>query len=230
MEPKAPTDPVSAPSTAGGYVTSAMNWVTGSILGGKDAAKPAGSAGSAEQSAEPPKSVSSQNVNRVVPSLPTVEWSMEQLEAMGKKEEKPSLAHADSVEDMWAEKPTAAKKEDDWGEGEWSEEEEEKKKDEIAEVGGWGDTNLGFSDEEDEKEKKEDATLALLKEMANKKNEPAPSGTWRERMMCRTEGDEAGEDGADESGRLGGHAGERGQEEGRESEESGEEGEERWVG
>ena len=84
--------------------------------------------------------------------------------------------------------------------------------------------------ERSEKEKKEDATLALIKEMANKKNEPAPSGTWRERMMCRTEGDEAGEDGADESGRLGGHAGERGQEEGRESEESGEEGEERWVG
>lgn len=229
MEPKVPTDPVSAPSTAGGYVTSAMNWVTGSILGGKDAAaKPTGATGPAEQSSEPPKSVSSQNVNRVVPSLPTVELSMEQLEAMGKKEEKPSLVHADSVEDMWAEKPTVAKKEDDWGEGEWSEEEEEKKKDEIAEVGGWGDTDLGFSDEEDEKEKKEDATLALIKEMANKKNEPSPSVVWRERVMCRTEGEggEAGEDGADESGRLGGHAGERGQEEERESEESGEEGEE----
>ena len=93
MEPKAPTDPVSAPSTAGGYVTSAMNWVTGSILGGKDAAKPAGSAGSAEQSAEPPKSVSSQNVNRVVPSLPTVELSMEETRA---------LAHADRVVDLWA--------------------------------------------------------------------------------------------------------------------------------
>ena len=134
MEPKVPTDPVSAPSTAGGYVTSAMNWVTGSILGGKDAAaKPTGATGPAEQSSEPPKSVSSQNVNRVVPSLPTVELSMEQLEAMGKKEEKPSLEHADSVEDMWAEKPTVAKKEDDWGEGEWSEEEEEKEEDESDE-------------------------------------------------------------------------------------------------
>ena len=111
---------------------------------------------------------------------------MEQLEAMGKKAEKPSLERMDSVEDMWGEKPTAekkvddwgekptvGKKGDDWGEGEWSEED---KKDEIAEVGGWGDTDLGFSDEEDEKEKKEDATLAMIKEMASKKNDPGPSG------------------------------------------------------
>ena len=174
-----PTDPVpaGAVSTASGYVSSAVSWVAGSILGG-EAAKPdqASQTGQTGQT-EPPKSVSSKDVNRVLPAMANVELSMEELEAMGKKPAQatqPTLEHADSVEDMWGEAP-AEKKTAAWSDGEWSDVDKEETS-EIAAAGGWGDTELGFSDEEDEKAKKEDATLAMIKEMAKQKNEPAARG------------------------------------------------------
>lgn len=196
-----PTDPVpaGAVSTATGYVSSAVSWVAGSILGGKDgakdgakdSAKPAEQARQASASgtagaSEPPKSVSSKDVNRVLPAMAMAELSMEELEALGTKPAQPEpkgLEHADSVEDMWGEN-APAKKADAWSDGEWSDVEkaaeasnaEKAETSEIAAAGGWGDTELGFSDEEDEKAKKEDATLAMIKEMAKQKNEPAACG------------------------------------------------------
>lgn len=198
-----PTDPVpaGAVSTATGYVSSAVSWVAGSILGGKDGAKdgakdgtkPAEQAGQASASgtagaSEPPKSVSSKDVSRVLPAMAMAELSMEELEALGTKPAQPEqaqkgLEHADSVEDMWGES-TPTKKADAWSDGEWSDVEkaaeasnaEKAETSEIAAAGGWGDTELGFSDEEDEKAKKEDATLAMIKEMAKQKNEPAACG------------------------------------------------------
>lgn len=192
-----PTDPVpaGAVSTATGYVSSAVSWVAGSILGGKDGAKdgakdgvkPVEQAGQASASgtSEPPKSVSSKDVSRVLPAMAMAELSMEELEALGTKPAQPepkALEHADSVEDMWGES-TAAKKADAWSDGEWSDVEkaeasnaEKAETSEIAAAGGWGDTELGFSDEEDEKAKKEDATLAMIKEMAKQKNESAARG------------------------------------------------------
>ena len=192
-----PTDPVpaGAVSTATGYVSSAVSWVAGSILGGKDGAKngakPAEQAGQTgvtgtAGASEPPKSVSSKDVNRVLPAMAMAELSMEELEALGTKPAQPeqkALEHADSVEDMWGEN-APAKKTDAWSDGEWSDVEkaaeasnaEKAETSEIAAAGGWGDTELGFSDEEDEKAKKEDATLAMIKEMAKQKNEPAARG------------------------------------------------------
>ena len=192
-----PTDPVpaGAVSTATGYVSSAVSWVAGSILGGKDGAKdgakPAEQAGAASATgtagaSEPPKSVSSKDVSRVLPAMAMAELSMEELEALGTKPAQPAqkgLEHADSVEDMWGEN-TPTKKADAWSDGEWSDVEKAAEASnaagaetsEIAAAGGWGDTELGFSDEEDEKAKKEDATLAMIKEMAKQKNEPTARG------------------------------------------------------
>lgn len=199
-----PTDPVPAGtvSAATGYVSSAVSWVAGSILGSKDASKPGaqsaqsgqtgqsaqtGQSGQTEKSAEPPKSVSSKDVNRVLPAMAMAELSMEELEALGTKSAQteqagqPGLVHMESGEDMWGES-TEPKKEDVWSDAEWSDVEKDAKdakdaaQSEIATAGGWGDTHLGFSDEEDEKAKKEDATLAMIKEMAKQKNKPAERG------------------------------------------------------
>ena len=132
--------------------------------------------------------MSSKDVSRVLPAMAMAELSMEELEALGTKPAQPEqaqkgLEHADSVEDMWGES-TPTKKADAWSDGEWSDVEkaaeannaEKAETSEIAAAGGWGDTELGFSDEEDEKAKKEDATLAMIKEMAKQKNEPAACG------------------------------------------------------
>ena len=176
VEPKAPVNPPKQPTSVigvtGSYVSSAINWVSGSLLskGDTTAAKPA------EDKNEPPKAVSSSNVNRVLPPTVNMELSMEELEGLGKPSEKESLERTESQkdEDMWGEStPAAATTSTDWSSG-WAEEPEmtEAKKDPLMSMGGWDDTNLTFSDENEE-EKKEDANLEMIRRMA-KKEEPTP--------------------------------------------------------
>ncbi len=175
VEPKAPVNPPKQPTSVigvtGSYVSSAINWVSGSLLSKNDAAttKPV------EDKNEPPKAVSSSNVNRVLPPTANMELSMEELEGLGKPSEKESLQRTESQkdEDMWGESTPAATNSTDWNSG-WAEESEttETKKDPLMSMGGWDDTNLTFSDDNEE-EKKEDANLEMIRRMA-KKEEPAP--------------------------------------------------------
>ena len=151
VEPKAPVNPPKQPTSVigvtGSYVSSAINWVSGSLLSKNDAAttKPV------EDKNEPPKAVSSSNVNRVLPPTANMELSMEELEGLGKPSEKESLQRTESQKD---------------------EDTTETKKDPLMSMGGWDDTNLTFSDDNEE-EKKEDANLEMIRRMA-KKEEPAP--------------------------------------------------------
>lgn len=177
VEPKAPLNPPKQPTSVigvtGSYVSSAINWVSGSLLNKSEtpAPEPAGDKN------EPPKAISSSNVNRVLPPSANVELSLEELEALGKPSQKESLQRTESQkdEDMWGDStagsvPTTS----DWGSG-WAEEAEETeepetKKDPLTSMGGWDDTNLTFSDDNEE-EKKEDANLEMIRRMA-KKEEP----------------------------------------------------------
>ena len=156
VEPKAPVNPPKQPTSVigvtGSYVSSAINWVSGSLLSKNDAAttKPV------EDKNEPPKAVSSSNVNRVLPPTANMELSMEELEGLGKPSEKESLQRTESQkdEDMWGESTPAATNSTDWNSG-WAEESEttETKKDPLMSMGGWDDTNLTFSDDNEEEKK-----------------------------------------------------------------------------
>ena len=92
VEPKAPVNPPPQPTSVigvtGSYVSSAINWVSGSLLSKNDTT----TTKTAEDKNEPPKAVSSSNVNRVLSPTVNMEVSMEELEALGS---------GASVEGMW---------------------------------------------------------------------------------------------------------------------------------
>lgn len=219
VEPKKPVDPPKAPQgvmgVTGSYVSSAVSWVTGSLLGKGTETKPttattttttttATSSTADSTAGQPPKAISSSTVNSVLPVMAKMELSMEELEAMGKPSAtgtamttemgRSSLKHAESnvsmgEDDMWGDSTagSTASATVDWNSG-WADEEdgEEKdlsnksasqkdaksEKDAVASMGGWGDTDLAFSDEETEETKKEDANLELIRRMAKKEEVP----------------------------------------------------------
>ena len=109
-EPKAPLDPPKQPTSVmgvtGSYVTSAVSWVAGSIMGKSDAAPAAAPAATA--SSEPPKAVSSSTVSAVLPPQPTVDLSVEELESLGQATKNASLERTESQrdDDMWNESAT----------------------------------------------------------------------------------------------------------------------------
>lgn len=214
VEPKKPVDPPKAPQgvigVTGSYVSSAVSWVTGSLLGkgteAKSTTTTTATSSTADSTAgQPPKAVSSSTVNSVLPVMAKMELSMEELEAMGKPSAagtamttemgRSSLKHTESnvsmgEDDMWGDSTavSTASATVDWNSG-WADEEdgEEKglssknasqkdatsEKDAVASMGGWGDTDLAFSDEETEEAKKEDANLELIRRMAKKEEVPA---------------------------------------------------------
>ena len=174
-EPKAPLDPPKQPTSmmgvTGSYVTSAVSWVAGSIMGKSDGAPagtPAGASAGAAANGEPPKAISSSTVSAVLPPQPTVDLSVEELESLGQATKSASLERTESQrdDDMWNETPTKSAATQAWGD-DWAEnEKEEPKKDGVEAMGGWGDTDLAFSD--DNEEEKEDAYLEKIRQMGKK--------------------------------------------------------------
>ena len=181
-EPKAPVEPSKdAPSmlqATGGYVSSAMSWVAGSLIG-KSASSAGttgttGTTGTAEAAGEKqPKAVSSSTVNEVLPAIARTELSMEELEHLGEpSKEESTLKHADSLGgDMWGEEGKEETKKSEEG---WEDSMDEGNG--LKAMGGWDDSGLNFSDEEENKElQKETQNLEMIRQMAEKmktKNEP----------------------------------------------------------
>ena len=158
VEPKKPVDPPKAApqgviGVTSSYMSSAVSWVTGSLLGKGGESKPAaGTAGTAGNTKEPPKAVSSSTVNNVLPAMPTMEISMDALESIGKPSSTSaattttsssnntsamnagkgmgSLSHAESMtsmgdEDMWGDSTSApAPATADWGSG-WADDDDD---------------------------------------------------------------------------------------------------------
>ena len=155
VEPKKPVDPPKAApqgviGVTSSYMSSAVSWVAGSLLGKGGESKPAATTttGTADSTKEPPKAVSSSTVNNVLPSMPTMEISMDALESIGKPSSSSSastsatttttttmnagkgmgsLSHAESMtsmgdEDMWGDSTSVpAPATADWGSG-WADE------------------------------------------------------------------------------------------------------------
>ena len=124
------------------YMSSAVSWVAGSLLGKGGESKPAtatndgnATAGNAAGAKEPPKAVSSSTVHSVLPSTATMEISMDALDSIGKPSSTgtvnadkgmTSMSHAESMtsmgdDDMWNDAtPVPAPATADWGSG-WAE-------------------------------------------------------------------------------------------------------------
>ena len=180
-EPKAPVEPSKdAPSmlqATGGYVTSAMSWVAGSLIGksanatetaatATAAATTAATAASESAGEKMPKAVSSSTENSVLPAITRTELSMEELEHLGEPSKAEStLERMDSLEDdVWGEegkedakkKKTTTTSEEGWeSEG-------------LKAMGGWDDTGLNFSDEENKELEKESQNLEMIRQMAER--------------------------------------------------------------
>lgn len=176
-EPKAPVEPSKdAPSmlqATGGYVTSAMSWVAGSLIGkSANATETAATATAAATTAasesageKMPKAVSSSTVNSVLPAITRTELSMEELEHLGEPSKAEStLERMDSLEDdVWGEegKEDAKKKKTTTSEEGWESEG-------LKAMGGWDDTGLNFSDEENKELEKESQNLEMIRQMAER--------------------------------------------------------------
>ena len=185
-EPKAPLDPPKQPTSmmgvTGSYVSSAVSWVAGSIMGKSDAAP----AATAAANGEPPKAVSSSTVSAVLPPQPTVDLSVEELELLGQSTKSASLERTESQrdDDMWNEPATKSAAPQTWGD-DWAEnEKEEPKKDGVETMGGWGDTDLAFSDENEEE--KEDAYLEKIRQMGKKAPVASPSAAKPSESAVKT--------------------------------------------
>lgn len=190
-EPKAPLDPPKQPTSVmgvtGSYVTSAVSWVAGSIMGKSDATPAAAPAATA--SSEPPKAVSSSTVSAVLPPQPTVDLSVEELESLGQATKNASLERTESQrdDDMWNESATQGTTTQGatqaWGD-DWAENEKEDPKDAVESMGGWGDTDLAFSD--DNEEEKEDAYLEEIRQMGKKAPATSQSAKAPEAQSAKT--------------------------------------------
>lgn len=159
---------------ANGYVASAVNWVMGGNTTGNNLEQPS-------DSSKPVTGISSSTVNQIMPNQP-IDLNMDDIESFGTKPTQKADTPASPIKASWDEPKKTTSGWDDWGNDDLDEEEAPapaEVKPSIENMGGWGKDDNLFSDEEenDEEKKKEDANLALIQQMAKKKDEPTVKKT-----------------------------------------------------
>ena len=160
-EPKAPVDPPSGASSilhsTTGYVSSAVSWVAGSLMG----------PGKEKPREKEINAVSSQTVKSVLPDVSRTELSLEELERMGQKTEaKKQDGNTESSDG------------DEWGDAFHTDKSVESNgwKESGEGASGWDVEGLDFSDEEDPQLTKETQNLELIRQMAQNAKKEKENG------------------------------------------------------